>query len=169
MITRMIVFALSCALAFASPGSFKGEKPRPVFSLAIASPETPIKAGAELKLHVTITNTSERDITFVTSVGPVPDDDHYYRVTPRYEDGSIAPPSRFVRERDERIPIDYGSQIGRTLRPKQSFVDQITVTWLFDLSRPGRYTISVARQMPPRQNLGNSWITSNEITITVVP
>jgi len=92
-----------------------------------------------------------------------------YEITVRDSKGRSAPPSTYLRNRDKRIPVDYGSRLARTLAPGESFVDQVTVTTFFDLSRPGKYTISVSRATPPRQNLGEGSVESDPVTVTVAP
>jgi len=47
-------------------------------------------------------------------------------------------------------------------------VDEIDVTKLYDLSQPGKYTISAARYIPPTQSLGEGKVRSNSITVIVV-
>ena len=63
--------------------------------------------------------------------------------------------------------MDYGSSLARTLMPGESFIDQVTVTRFYDLSQSGKYTIGVALQIPPRQDLGKGVIKSNSIVVTV--
>jgi hypothetical protein len=128
-------------------GSVTGT-PKQLFSLSIAPPQGPKKAGAELPLLVTVTNTSHQVINFATSPGTVPDDSLLYSIDVRDEQGRPAPPSDYVRNRDPRVPINYGSTLARTLKPGESFVDQVMVTRFYDLSRPGKYMISVDREIP---------------------
>lgn len=140
-----------------------------LFSLALSAPKEPIKAGANLDLLVTVTNTSARKIAFIVSPGPLPEDGWQYEITVRDSLGRPAPPSAYVRNLDKRLPLyPGGSTVGRTLAPGESFVDEVDVTMLYDLSRPGKYTISVSRDFPPRQNLGEGRVLSNTITVTVV-
>ncbi len=155
------VIALAWVATLVAPG------PKQLFSLMIAAPKEPLRVGAELRLLVTVTNTSDRNISFITSPGLMPEDGFLYEISVRDSQGSPAPPSAYRRTMDKRIPTDYGSRFARRLKPGESFVDQVTVTRFYDLSRPGNYTISVTRPMPPRQNLGNGSVTSNAVTVTV--
>jgi hypothetical protein len=154
-----------CSTVLIVPSLFASQD---LFSLKIAQPNGPQKAGTDLRLLVTVTNTSNREITFITSPGPLPEDDSQYELTVRDEHGQPAPPSTYMRTRDKRLPIDYGSRVGKTLKPGESFVDTVTITRFFDLSRPGKYTIAVLRQNPPRQNLGDGKVKSNSVTVAVV-
>lgn len=143
------------------------------FSLTIAAPKEPVKTGAELRLLVTVTNTSSGTVSFGTSLGLVPEDWPFYKIDVRDEHGHPAPPSAYVRTRDKRIPWFKGSVAARTLKPGESFVDEVTATQYYDLSQPGTYTIWVARPVPPGivppgQKLGKDFVQSNTITVTVV-
>ena len=165
---RYLVYYVACAitLTFFSPLAAPG--PKQFFSLTVAAPKEPIKAGTELRLLVTVTNTSDRDISFITSPGLIPEDGARYEIDVRDIQGSPAPPSAYLRTKDNRIPTEYGSNIARTLGPGESFVDKVTVTRFYDLSQPGKYTIWVALPTPPRQNLGEGKVKSNSITVTVI-
>lgn len=157
----------ACAMTFIPLAALAASDPNQLFSLTLAAPKEPLKAGTELHLLVTVTNTSNRSISFITSPGPIPEDGLLYEINVCDAQGRSAPPSAYLRTRDRRIPMDYGSRLARTLKPGEFFVDQVTVTNFYDLRRPGKYTISVARSMPPRQNLGKGTVKSNVITITV--
>ena len=165
---KHLVHYIVFVVALTSSAALPAPEPKQLFSLTIAAPKEPIRAGAELHLFVTVTNTSKRTISFITSPGPIPEDGLLYEISARDVHGRSAPPSAYLRNRDKRIPINYGSRLARTLAPGESFVDQVTVTTFYDLSQPGKYTVSVAREIPPRQNLGKGSIRSNVITLTVV-
>ncbi len=158
---------LAYAFTLISCGPIAMSTPKQLFSLTIAAPKEPVKEGEELQLLVTVTNTSNRTISFITSPGPIPEDSLLYEINVRDAQGNPAPASAYLRTRDKRIPIDYGSRFARTLKPGESFVDQVTVTRFYDLSGPGEYTISVSRPMPPRQSLGKGSVKSNAVTVTV--
>lgn len=141
---------------------------RQLFSLSLATPKRPLKAGTELRLLVNVTNTSSRTISFITSPGEVPEDGLLYEINVRDEHNHSAPPSAYLRTMDKRVSTFGGSFTAHALKPGESFVDEVTVTLFYELSRPGKYTISVSRPFPPRQNLGKGKVTSNTITVTVV-
>lgn len=155
------VFIFFTALATAGPTQ--------LFSLSVAAPKEPLKAGTELHLLVTVRNTSKRAISFIIAPGPIPEDELEYEINVRDADGRSAPPSAYLRNKDKRVPMSYGSRLARTLEPGESFVEQVTVTTFFDLSRPGKYTISVSRAIPPRQNLGKGSVESDPVTVIVAP
>jgi hypothetical protein len=166
---KHLVHYFACAMTLTSYAALTAPEPKQLFSLTIASPKEPIKAGTELRLLVTVTNTSDRTINFITSPGSIPEDGARYEIDVRDAQGSPASPSANLRTKDNRVSTDYGSRVSRTLRASESFVDKVTVTRFYDLSQPGNYTIWVALPIPPRQNLGEGKIKSNSITVTVVP
>lgn len=154
---------LLCSLRLAADG------PKQLFSLTIAAPKEPIKAGTEVRLLVTVKNTSNRTISFVVSPGLVPEDGLLYRINARDAKGQQAPPSAAIRNRDKRVSAQYFiSRTARTLRPGAFFVDQVTITDFYDLSEPGNYTISLAREIPVHQKLGKGSVKSNDVTVTIV-
>jgi hypothetical protein len=164
---KRTIYILGCAIALNSVAMLSVSAARDPFRLTITAPDKPLKAGAELRLLVTVTNTSSHSISLITSPGPVPEDAFRYEMAVRDEEGRSAPPSAYLRSKDEHVPVYYGSRFARTLKPGESFIDQITVTNFYDLSRPGKYAISVARALEPWQNLGKGTIKSNTVTVTV--
>lgn len=144
-----------------------------LLSLTITAPARPVKAGTELRMSVTVRNISHQTIKLVS----LADSSYEYEIKVRDANGHLAPAAARLRNRDKRLPRYSGSTFARDLQPGASYVDHITVTELYDLTRPGKYTISVARQLnryevtvvgrPPKK-LPNATITSNSVTVTVV-
>ena len=142
-----------------------------LFSLTIAAPpKEPLRKGDELRLLITVTNTSDQSIGFVRSPGPLPEEGFRYKIEVRDARGHAAPPSDYVRGLKGKTTANESiSNIGRTLGPGETFIDQVTVTRYYDLSRPGRYSISLARPIEPWQRLGKGSVRSNVVTVTVTP
>jgi hypothetical protein len=149
------------------------------FSVTLAAPRAPLKSGADLRLLATIKNTSTQDVHFRESPGVIPEDGFLYKITVLDPGGRPAPPSaRVLKQRKltrEGIPfIPWGGSFTRrTLKPGQSFVDEIDVTEDYDLSQPGIYTIWVTRLIPLRMTphgveRPKGSVKSNTITVTVV-
>jgi hypothetical protein len=143
---------------------------KPPFSVTLNAPDKDLKSGAELHLLVTIKNTSDHDIPFITNGGPPADDGYRYKVEVVKADAHEAPPSALVIEMrsGKKLVVTHGNNIGRKLKPGDSLLDQIDVTKLYDLSQPGIYTISVTRPLEPYQGLGKGAVRSNTIAVTVV-
>jgi hypothetical protein len=58
-----------------------------------------------------------------------------------------------------------GSIITYFLKPGETIKDGLTLNRLYDLTKPGKYTIQCQRF----DEESNSWVKSNKITITVTP
>jgi len=166
--TRIAKYCI-CAFAFTFFAALSEGSDKQLFSLTLAAPTEPLKAGAEVRLHVTVTNTSERNIAFIRSPGLIPEEAFRYDMDVRNEQGKSAPPSVYVRQlKNSTTVTEEISRYARWLKPGEFFVDDLEITKFYDLSQPGKYTISVTRPIPPRQNLGEGKVKSNSITVTVV-
>ena len=161
-IARLIVWGSLAALPFGSV-----DADNQLFSLTLAGPKEPLKSGAELRLRVTVKNTSERKIAFIRSPGVIPEEGFRYTIDVRDADSKNAAPSQYVRELTNKTTVTFESRYAQWLEPGESFIDEVTVTKFFDLSQPGKYTIWVARELPPRQNLGEGKVKSNSVVVVV--
>lgn len=143
------IAALIALSVYAVPGS------KPPFSVTLNAPDKPLESGKELRLQVTIKNTSDHDITFSTSPGPIPEDGFRYKVEVLDAHTHPAPPSPLVVEmRSGKKLVDtWSSNIGRTLKPGEALVEEIDVTKLYDLSSRG-YTRYPSLGTPSR---GSTW------------
>ncbi len=136
------------------------------FSLALHAPSAPVKSGSEVRLRVTVTNTSDHDILFVRSPGIVPDEEMNYQIEIRDTHGQEPPITPFFRELKARN-YGWGSYLSYTLEPGKSFEDDLVITRLYTL-KPGEYAIRVARGIRPIwQNLKQDTVKSNTTTLTV--
>jgi hypothetical protein len=138
-----------------------------LFSLTIAAPDEPLKSGGQLVLRVTVTNTWDRTLAFIRSPGPAPEEGFRYQVEVRNAKGQPPPPSAQARALKNKTTATFESRYAYSLKPGESFVDQIDVTKLYDMTEPGTYTISVVREVPPAQNLGKGRVKSNSVVVTV--
>ena len=162
-----IRFSFVCVFLVLCP-AFLVSAEKQVFSLTITAPAFTIKVGTDLHLRATVTNTSDRTIGFIRSPGTEPEEGFRYEIDVQDAQGQPAPPSAYVRDLQNKKTVTFESRVARWLKPGESFVDEIDVTRLYDLSHPGKYTISIAREVPPAQNLGSSKVRSNSIVVTVV-
>jgi hypothetical protein len=127
----------------------------PAYSLSLNVPSTSLSVGADIKVHITMKNTSDHDL--------------FYRVDPS---GKLLPFSFDVRDSQGAAvpkmprrpgPGASGSYFRGTLHPGESIERDRILGKEFDLSKPGRYTIHVERQDD------DVVVRSNVVTITVVP
>src|SRR5437879_7508980 len=98
---KHLVHCIVYMIGLTSAAALTAPEPKQFFSLTIAAPKEPIRAGAELHLFVTVTNTSNRTISFITSPGPIPEDGLLYEISVRDAHGRSAPPSAYLRNKDE--------------------------------------------------------------------
>ncbi|MFL6228127.1 MAG: DUF305 domain-containing protein [Pyrinomonadaceae bacterium] len=131
-----------------------GEQP---FKIAITIENSTIIAGADIWIKVSLTNTSNQDVP--AGVG--------------YSRGNIASIFRFeVRdEHGELVPkrtyphpeLESGSVTFVTIHHGETWTQDQEVSALYDMRKPGKYTIQVWQRDP------NFDIKSNVVTVTVTP
>ncbi len=129
------------------------------FTLTLEAKENPVHAGSEVKVDITLRNSSNRAMYMSYGLSEV---DYAFDV--RDSQQRIPPETEFARTSKGRAYFSNNQvfylQPGESL-PKAPLV----VSKFYDLSRPDKYTIQVSRVVP--KELGSGTIKSNFITITV--
>ena len=119
--------------------------------------------GAPVFVIVTMTNNSSRTL-HLSLMNPAFD----YRMT--VLDNSTGQPvsetEQYRKMREERA-FQAARFVIITLKPHESCQDTIEVSYLYDVSLPGEYTIQVERDKPTE--LGNGSVRSNVIKATITP
>lgn len=134
-------------------------KPIP-FSFSIASADE-IKAGSQVIVHITTTNTSDSTVGLeVMEVSP-------YIAIVRGADGILSPETaqgRKIKEKQKNHldPNFTGGRQSVHLEPGKSITEECTVSDLYDMSQPGRYTIQLERIW------GRNVVPSNTVTVNIV-
>lgn len=130
-------------------------------SIAISTPQSALKVGSEVRIEVTLTNTSNRRV-LIQERNPATD----YQIDVRDERGTAVPETDFGRKLKEPPVIPMNSRnFGMYLRPNESTKENIALSDLYDLSHPGQYTIQVSRAVSNKPKDGV--VKSNTITVTV--
>ena len=128
-----------------------------------------MKSGSEVRLKTVVTNITEHEITIGTFLsGGSPDTTgHGFTFNVRDESGAEPRLTKLGRLqiRGEGEDEVIGKIIFRQLRPSEALLNEIVITKLFDLSRPGNYTIQVERLVDATR----TYVKSNTITASVVP
>jgi hypothetical protein len=156
MMTRIIAVLLLAASA-AAFGAGPSPKTPPPFALTITTDKPTVRAGAELWVKVQMKNISNRDVD--CSSVYVNGTDRRYQYDVRGETGLSM---KKTNEHPELVP---GSIQLCTLKPGESVTQDTRISWLHDLSHPGKYTVQVSRGAS--DNEGDGVVKSNTITITV--
>lgn len=137
------------------------------FSVALRPPAAEIKAGEDLVLAAVMTNTSEHEVRFARSFASR-EEVYDYDIDIKDDQGRTPPPTDAYNRLRENPTARWGSYSTYVLLPGESFKEELVVTKLYNLNRPGKYSISVLRgQRPIWQTQGKGAVRSNTITITV--
>ena len=129
------------------------------FTLAVAGPAS-ARAGASVKVQVTVTNISQHEISLMESN---PDCD--YAVEVHDQSGRSVPDTNHKRQLTCSQPLHVSRRFLKTLATRRYPLDPIVVSGLSDMTRPGRYLIKVTRKIP--DELGTGTVESNVISIQV--
>jgi len=165
---RMIVLltaAWFCAVAYA------GAETKAPFSLTIGAVNSKVSAGSQIWILVALENISGHEISVYREY--TPDQGGFvYTADVRDEKATAVPETKFNRRlqshdtpeefaREPYVVLGSGGEQG--LGPGMRMTDRIDVSRLYDLSRPGTYTIQVQRL-----DLGSkTFVRSNKISVTV--
>ncbi len=134
------------------------ERPTTSFTLAIRTDEDTVKAGNKIPVNIEVTNTSDHLIVYTPSITTLDIQVHDAQ-------GKMAPLTEAGRElRREYGSIGINSHF--SLSPGDSWpAGGVGVGVLYDLSRPGDYTIQISQF----DDETKTWVKSNTITVTVTP
>jgi uncharacterized protein (DUF58 family) len=137
------------------------------FSVTLQPPAGPVKAGSEVRVKVTTTNTSNHEIRFAKAFG---EEEYDFDVEVRDAQGKTPPITESYRNVKQHPASRWGSYSTYALAPGKSLEEELVVTKLFTLTQPGKYTILVTRgQRPMWHTRGKGGLKSNSITVTVIP
>lgn len=147
------------------------------FSVTIATPANVVKIGSDIRIDITIKNTSDHEIDLPRSVrtdlgewftdvevsdekGNAMPETKYYRVLRGKDtyDNEPRPDGKFA----PKVQQTFGLS-GYSVKPGANLRDGTVLNKLVDLTRPGKYTIRVRR----RDEGTKLSVTSNTITVTL--
>ena len=130
----------------------------PPFKIAITAENSTVVAGADISIKVSLTNTSDHDVREGVMYGRG-NIASIYRFEVRDEHGKLVP-KRTYPHPELGLP---GSVRFSPISPKQTITEDQEVSALYDMRKPGKYTIQVWKRDPKDD------IKSNIVTITVTP
>ena len=134
---------------------------QPSFSLAVELPQV-IKAQSEMILEIKMTNISKADISYGVICGwpmwPM------FRIDLRDAAGSPVPQTP-AGQRISRGPSVVTCAVGFPLAPGKTLSPQLILNRVYDLSRPGEYTVQAHRT----DTVSGKEVSSNRISFKVPP
>jgi hypothetical protein len=129
-------------------------------TITIAAAPGAVRSGAELRLQITMTNTSSEDIT-VPLVSRPDQADFHYELEVMNEKGQQAPQTAYGRMLKRDLAGSFGFSVAK---PGETVKEELVVTKLYDITVPGKYTLQITGHW---KDLG--LVKSNSITIIVTP
>ncbi|SRR6266446_8706131 len=130
----------------------------PPFKIAITAESPTVVAGTDVSIKVSLTNTSDHDVREGVMYGRG-NIASIYRFEVRDEHGKLVP-KRTYPHPELGFP---GSVRFSPISPKQTITEDQEVSALYDMRKPGKYTIQVWKRDPKDD------IKSNIVTVTVTP
>jgi hypothetical protein len=131
------------------------------FKIAITAENATIVAGGEVSINVSLTNISNQAVYEGVVYKDGIELDTSFRFDVRDEHGKLVPKRIYPYEE-----LRTGKVIFRTIRAGETLTQPQPVGRLYDMRKPGKYTIQVSRGVSdnPRDD-----IKSNTVTVTVTP
>lgn len=155
--SRQVIRLLLVCLAVGLAEVAYGQNTSPAFSLTIQEQEKPAVAGSRVYIFITQMNLSTRTVECNSLTFGSTDLSLKYDV--KREDGTL------LEQRANAF--DHANNMSECeLRPGESVTRSYLLSWLFDLSVPGKYSVQVSRHGDPDTG---PWVVSNTITFVVVP
>lgn len=135
---------------------------KPALSVVISPLSQTVKSGADVRLNVTLTNTSGHELSFFDR-NPACD----YPIKIRDSSGNQPPEAAAQHQShcDAKFLLTPGRNILITLKPGESSSEEITVSSYYDLRRADTYTVQVHRHLPAE--ISKQDIPSNSATFVV--
>jgi hypothetical protein len=149
--------AIYCFVLFVSLAVCQ-QSNNPPFKIAVSAENLTVVAGTEISINVSLTNTSDHNVDEGAGYGRG-NLDSTFRFEVRDEHGKMVP-KRAYPHPELGVP---GSVKFRTISPRETIIQEQQVSALYDMRKPGKYTIQVWRRDPKYD------IKSNIVTVTVTP
>ena len=138
---------------------------KPALSIKIAGPQSAVKSTEPVILKVTVTNVSDKDISFLK---PPRERDALFQDKVEVQDdtGKAVGANEVSKPPTDANTIAstvMGSQVLHTLKPGQTFEYQLELSKSHNLSKPGKYVV----RMHHLDESSKSEVMSNAVTISV--
>ena len=130
----------------------------PSFKIAITTESPTVVAESEVYIKVSLTNTSDHDVNNEGAAYILGNIDSSFQVEVRDNHGKLIPKRIYPHPE-----LATGSVKFRTISRRETYTQNQRVSALYDMRKPGKYTIQVWRRDPKDD------IKSNIVTVTVTP
>jgi hypothetical protein len=167
---KLIKVIVALAITVASP-SLLGQASQKVHISIVSRPST-VHLGEEVTLSVTLSNVSSQPLDLFTPGVAKGSVEGAVNISLQNAAGDRVDRTdgRFVTDRGGKVvqlPKKYLSKKGVTIPPGESYSDQTILTRIFDLTRPGRYTVWVtARLRQYGSSDGTDWVDAESPKVT---
>ncbi len=164
---------LNSLIVIAVVAHSRGEETSPV-AVKIECPSPQVRSGAEVKLVITVVNTSDRAVSVYRAAGPDGQAEAVNKIVVRDSSGNsvgrIDGQTVSIGGTRHKIPPTWLSRKGVILKPGEQMVDFALLNKLFDMGKPGTYTVTVQNEMradDPGPEVKFIDTASNTVEITV--
>jgi len=127
------------------------------YAYPVIGPQDTFKAGSEIALDISVTNTSGHQIEYDPGITSLVFD-------VKDAEGKPVPLTPGGQDLRKQYGIGHG-QVIPVPQDKTASAGEVIISGLYDLSQPGVYTIQVSRF----DSETKTWVKSNTITLTVTP
>ena len=165
---RLLFFAISTFFSISNGAA--QSTPGASFSITINTFQSNVKTGSEIRITILLKNVSDHEIEIPRTLGENRGDS-FHTLEVRDNRGNVTPKTQLRREIEEhgtangQIVFQGGSVFTQVLKPTETIREGIVVTNIFDLTKPGKYTIQCQRFDEESKTI----VKSNMITVTVTP
>lgn len=152
-----LLFILLVVLTGATPAQKPVKAP---FTVVLTTENPNATLGSDVWVKVQWTNTSDKPLDSSANILDATNVDPNFLFELVDADGHALPMKVY------KFPQTSGHAEFGTLKPGETIAPNINLIRLYDLKKPGKYTLQVARRVP--EELGGGMIKSNKITIAIV-
>ncbi|HWY58117.1 MAG TPA: hypothetical protein VNZ03_26875 [Terriglobales bacterium] len=157
ILAAVLAFVLTSAIVTRAAAQTASAPPdKQALAIAITGPRR-VRSGSKATIQIAMTNLSGRAIIFDTA----PSAEYVYEAIVRDAHGNMAPDTEHGKEvrRSFEPPFPVYSGPINPLEPGKTWKNELVINDLYDLTRPGKYSVQVL--------CGGA--KSDAITVTVIP
>jgi hypothetical protein len=149
------------------------QQPPPI-TASITTPTPVTKSGTEIRINVTVANASDHTVKLYKALGSDGQAEAANQVDVYDADGKklsrIDGPVVQIKGQTRHLPKRWISRTTVLVAPGQSCNDYLILSDLFDLKKPGIYTVTIRHEMRVLDSNSEDQlidVSSNTITVTV--